>query len=252
MAVESRGLVKVEPSAKRVRAYLNGQAVVDTVHPMLVWETPYYPAYYFPQGDVRMDLLVPSDRTEHSPSRGDARYFDVMVGDRVADSGAWSYPDSPIDALRGLVRLDWESMDAWFEEDEEVYVHPRSPYTRVDILPSSRHVEVSIAGVTVADSHQPRILFETGLPPRYYLPLVDVRMDLLRPSSTTSRCPYKGTAGYWSVEVDGQLFEDIVWIYRTPLPESIKVAGLVSFYNERVDLRVDGVELERPRTQFSR
>ena len=252
MAGENRGLVKVEPSAKRVRGYLGGQAVVDTLRPMLVWEVPYYPAYYIPESDVRLDLLVPSDRTEHSPSRGDARYFDVMVGDRVADSGAWSYPDSPIEALRGLVRFDWDAMDAWFEEDEEVYVHPRSPYTRVDILTSSRHVEVLLAGVTVADSHQPRILFETGLPPRYYVPLVEVRMDLLRPSSTTSRCPYKGTAGYWSVEVEGQIFEDIVWIYRTPLPESIKIAGLVSFYNERVDLRVDGVDLERPKTVFSR
>jgi uncharacterized protein (DUF427 family) len=252
MTTESRGLVKIEPLAKRVRGYLNGQPVVDTVQASLVWETPYYPAYYFPERDVRMELLVPSDRTEHSPSRGDARYFDVMVGDRVADSGAWSYPESPLEALRGLVRFDWDSMDAWFEEDEEVYVHPRSPYTRVDVLPSSRRVEVSIGGVVVADSNQPRILFETGLPPRYYLPLVDVRMDLLRPSSTVTSCPYKGTAAYWSVEVDGKLFEDIVWIYRTPLPESIRVAGLVSFYNERVDLRVDGVVQERPKTPFSR
>jgi uncharacterized protein (DUF427 family) len=140
-------------------------------------------------------------------------------------------------------------MDVWFEEDEEVYVHPRSPYTRVDILSSSRHVEVAVGGVTVADSHQPRLLFETGLPPRFYLPQTDLRMNLLRPSSTSTSCPYKGTAAYWSVEVDGERFEDLCWIYRTPLPECTKIAGLVAFYNERVDLRVDGELLERPKTR---
>jgi uncharacterized protein (DUF427 family) len=134
-------------------------------------------------------------------------------------------------------------MDAWFEEDEPVYTHPRSPYTRVEALASSRHVRVEVDGVTVADSHRPTILFETGLPPRYYVPLTDVRQDLLRPSETQTRCPYKGTAEYFSVEVGGKVHADLVWIYRTPLPESAKVAGLVCFYDERVDLYVDG---ERP------
>jgi uncharacterized protein (DUF427 family) len=142
-------------------------------------------------------------------------------------------------------------MDAWFEEDEEVYVHPRDPYTRVDILPSSRHVEVVVNGVKVADSHQPRLLFETGLPTRYYLPLVDVRLDLLHPSSSTSRCPYKGTASYWCVEAGDQTVEDLVWIYRTPVQESVRIAGLACFYNEKVDVYVDGELQERPHTKFS-
>jgi uncharacterized protein (DUF427 family) len=234
-----------------VRAYLGGELVVDSRHPKLVWENPSYPTYYFPAEDVRQEVLKPADRVEHSPSRGQAHYFDVHAGGRVAKEAAWHYPESPLADLQGLIRFDWPAMTAWFEEDEEVFVHPRSPYTRVDILASSRHVRVEVNGVTVADSDQPRILFETGLPPRYYLPLVDVRMDLLRESATTTQCPYKGTAAYWSVDAGGELATDIVWIYRTPLPESQKITGLVAFYNERVDLYVDGELQTRPRTKFS-
>ena len=165
--------------------------------------------------------------------------------------GAACYPGSPIEARMDLVRLDWNSMTEWFEEDEPVYVHPRDPYKRVDILASSRHIQVEVDGVTVADSRQPRILFETGLPPRYYLPLTDVRMDLLRPTDTQTRCPYKGTASYWSVDTGQAVHTDVVWIYRTPLPESQKVAGLACFYNEKVDIVLDGERQERPRTPFS-
>jgi uncharacterized protein (DUF427 family) len=164
----------------------------------------------------------------------------------VAESAARHYPASPVEEVRELIRFDWEAMDAWFEEDEEVYVHPRSPYVRVDVLASSRHVEVVLGGVKVADSRQPRLLFETGLPTRYYLPRVDLRLDLLIPSTTSTRCPYKGTAGYWSVRTNDALFEDIVWTYPTPAPESVKIAGLACFLNEKVDLYVDGVLQERP------
>ena len=131
-------------------------------------------------------------------------------------------------------------MDGWFEEDEPVRVHPRDPYTRVDVLESSRHVRVELDGVTVADSRRPRILFETGLRPRYYLPLTDLRLDLLRPSDRRTECPYKGEASYFSVEVNGRRFDDVVWTYRTPLPEAQKIAGLACFYDERVDLFLDG------------
>jgi len=249
--LEAQEPVRIEAGAKRVRTYLGGELIADTIRPTLVWEVPYYPAYYFPERDVRMELLTPTDRTERSPSRGEARYFTVGSGTAGAEDAAWHHPDSPVEALRGLIRFDWAAMDAWFEEDEEVYTHPRDPYSRVDILASSRHVEVVVNGVQVADSTHPRLLFETGLPPRYYVPLVDVRMDLLRPSAKVTGCAYKGTAGYWSVEADGEVFEDLVWTYKTPLPESVKIAGLVSFYNERVDLYVDGVLQERPRTMFA-
>jgi len=249
MAEKTRG-IRVEQGPKRVRAYLAGELVADTLRPVLVWEWPYYPTYYIPAEDVRAEL-VPAGQTEHSPSRGEGEVCHIKVAGTAADGAALRYPDSPIEALRGLVRLDWNSMTEWFEEDEPVYVHPRDPYKRVDILASSRHVRVEIDGVSVADSRQPRILFETSLPPRYYLPLTDVRMDLLRSSDTQSRCPYKGTAAYWSVDTGRAVHQDIVWTYRAPLPESQKVAGLACFYNEKVDIYLDGELQERPRTHFS-
>ncbi len=243
------GSVRVEQGAKRVRAYLEGQLVADTKRPFLVWEWPYFPTYYIPAGDVRAEL-IPTGKTEHSPSRGDGQLFDVTAGTATAEGAALRYPDSPLEALRDLVRLDWGSMSEWLEEDEPVYTHPRDPHTRVDILASSRHVRIEVGGVTVAESGQPRILFETGLPPRYYLPLTDLRMDLLLPSTKQTHCPYKGTAEYWSVDTGEAVHEDIVWIYRMPLPESQKIAGLACFYNEKVDLYLDGELQERPRTHF--
>ena len=210
-----------EASPKWVRVFRGGEPIADTRAAWFVWTDRPYPHYYLPRADVRMDRLAPGD---------------------VVDEGTGD--------LDGLVRLDFGAFD-WFEEDEPVTVHPRDPYSRVDVLASSRHVEVQIDGVTVADSPQPRILFETGLPARYYLPLTDVRMDLLLPSSLETRCPYKGTANYWSVQVGGRVERDVVWTYRTPLLESIKIAGLACFYNERVDLVVDGVLQARPHTAFS-
>ncbi|GLZ37331.1 DUF427 domain-containing protein [Actinokineospora sp. NBRC 105648] len=213
------GEPRVERSPKHVRGYRGGALVVDSVAPLLVWEHAPYPTYHFPQDDVRADLVPP---------------------------GALTVPDAP--TLAGLVRVNWSAMDEWFEEDEPVYVHARDPYTRVDILASSRHVVVEVGGVRVAESRQPRVLFETGLRPRYYLPLHDVRMDLLRPSATTTMCPYKGTATYWDVVVDdtddqstthgSTTHRDVVWCYRAPLPESQKIAGLACFYDERVELSV--------------
>jgi uncharacterized protein (DUF427 family) len=243
--------IRIEPSTKRVRAYLGGEVVVDSIRPMLVWEIPYYPAYYFPVDDVRTELLHADGGVAHSPRRGDGRTYTVKAGAKEATEAAVRFEDSPVDELRDLIRLEWDAMDAWFEEDEEVFTHPRDPYTRVDILPSSRHVRVAVDGVTVAESTSPRLLFETGLPVRYYLPKTHVRMDLLEHTDTTSYCPYKGTAEWWSVRDGDNVHEDLAWSYRTPLPESQKVAGLVAFYNEKVDIYVDGVLQDRPRTKFS-
>ncbi len=247
---KSAGSVRTEPGHKRVRAYLAGELVADTRQPVLVWEWPYFPVYYIPAADVRAEL-IPAGQTDHSPSRGDAEIYHVKVATAEAAGAARRYPDSPLEQLRDLVRLDWHAMTEWFEEDEPVYVHPRDPHTRVDILASSRQVRIEIDGTTVAESSRPHILFETGLPPRYYLPLTDVRMELLRPSATQTSCPYKGTAGYWSVQAGGQLHEDIVWIYRTPLPESQKIAGMACFYDEKVDIYLDGEPQQRPATHFS-
>ncbi|GAB4051266.1 DUF427 domain-containing protein [Catellatospora paridis] len=243
--------IRIEHGAKRVRTYFNGQVVADTSRPVLVWEVPYYPAYYIPLADVRSGLLEPAGRTVQSPGLGEGDLYTVRVGDRTAEGAALRYEHSPVEELRDLVRFDWAAMDAWFEEDEEVYTHPRDPHTRVDILASSRHVRVEVDGVTVAESHRPTVLFETGLPPRYYLPKTDVRLDLLAPTATVSHCPYKGQAEYWSVRAGDTVHDDLVWSYRTPLHESRKIEGLVAFYNEKVDLFVDDVLQKRPRTKFS-
>ena len=242
--------LRLERSPKRVRVYLAGHLVADSLSPWLVWELPYFPTYYFPRQDVLAELVA-NGNSEHSARRGKATMYDVAVEGERASGAASVYADSPLEQLRSLVRIRWDAMDEWLEEDEPVYTHPRDPYTRVDILASSRRVQVRIDGVELADSDQPRIVFETGLPPRFYLPLSQVRTELLRPSATVTHCPYKGEAHYWSVEVNGTLHQDAVWTYRTPLPEAAKIAGLAAFYNERVDLMVDGTLQERPRTRFS-
>ncbi len=241
--------IKVEPTRKRIRVLLAGELVADTTEALLVWENPYYPAYYLPSADIRAELIPVG--TGSGAGLGHADVLTVKVATATADNAARRYPAAPDPRLRDCVRLDWKAMTEWLEEDEPVYVHPRNPYTRVDILNSSRHVRVEIDGVTVADSRNPRILFETGLPPRYYLPLTDIRTDLLRPSATQTSCPYKGTASYWSVDAGSGLHKDIVWIYRTPLPESQKVAGLAAFYDERVDVFINGERQDRPKTHFS-
>jgi uncharacterized protein (DUF427 family) len=235
-----RGRVRVEQGSKRIRAYLAGEVVADTTRPLLVWEKPYYPTYYFPAPDVNTDLLTEDGGLAHSPSRGDAKLLTVRAGKQKRVGAALLYEHSPFEELNATIRLDWAAMDAWFEEDEEVFTHPRDPYTRVDILPSSRHVRIVVDGITVAESARSTLLFETGLPPRYYLPKTDVRMDLLLPTASSSHCPYKGDANYWSLTLEDDVVDDIAWSYRTPLPESQKIAGLVCFYPDKVDLYVDG------------
>ena len=242
--------IRVERGAKRVRAFLAGIAVADTIRPLLVWEVPYYPTYYFPAEDVRDDLLH-VDGGGEGPN-GDGELLTVRVGEREAPAVAVRFDETASNKrLRGTVRLQWSAMDAWFEEDEEVFTHARDPHSRIDILASSRHVRVEVAGEAVAESTSPRLLFETGLPARYYLPKPHVRLDLLEPSERVTHCPYKGRAETFSVRAGGRLHPDLAWSYPAPLPESQKIAGLIAFYNERVDLFVDGELEERPDTPFS-
>ena len=245
-----RGRVRVEPGAKRIRAYLGGEVVVDTTRPVLVWEVPYYPTYYFPAGDVRTELLEADGGATPSPSRGEGRSFTVAAGGKAASGAAVRYEDSPIEELNGLIRLEWGAMDAWFEEDEEVFTHPRDPHTRVDILPSSRHLRVEVDGETIAESASPTFVFETGAPVRHYVPKTHVRMELLTATDTVTHCPYKGRAQHWSLRAGDAVHDDLAWSYPTPLPESQRIAGLVAFYDERVDTYVDGVRQERPSTKF--
>ena len=250
-AAMARGRVRVEDSPKRIRVLLGGEWIADSQNVKLVWEKPYYPTYYIPAADVRTDLLVDTGETRRSPSRGTSAVNDIKVGDRVVEGAASWYHEAEIDEIVDHVRLHWPAMDGWFEEDEEVFVHARDPYKRIDILQSSRHVVVEVDGEVVADSTSTRMLFETELPTRYYFPKTDLRMDLLAPTETETACPYKGTASYYKVTVDGTAHEDIAWWYPSPLRESERIAGYVAFYNEKVDLIIDGERLERPKTKFS-
>jgi len=247
--------VWIEPSPRRVRAWFGGVAVGDSERVLLVYEPKRLPVYWFPVADVRMDLLRPSTRPAGHADGEAARpaRFDVHVGDRVAEKAAWTYPEPDPDrvALKDHVAFYWNQMDAWFEEDDEVFVHPRDPYHRVDVLHSSRRVRIEVGGQVVAESSRPCLLFETGLPTRYYLPKLDVRMDLLVPSHTTSRCPYKGVAVYWSLRSGDGLLEDLVWSYPSPIPECPKIESLLCFYNERVDLSVNGELQVRPVSPWS-
>lgn len=240
--------LKTRDNPKWIRGFRNGRLVVDSRNTLFVWEHEYYPAWYVPVGDVAADIVV-TDLTFEGGSRGTGAIVDLQIGDVVISSAGWQHLGSP--PLAGRIRLEWESMDAWFEEDVEVFVHPRSPEVRIDVLPTSKHVRVLIDGEVVADSVRSSVLYEATLPPRYYLPQGDVRMDLLALTDTESQCPYKGWAHYWSVTVDGVMHADVAWGYRTPLPESAGVAGLVCFYNERVDIEIDGDMVAQPVTKFT-
>ena len=238
---------------KWIRGTLGGHSVVDSRDFMFVWEVPYWPWWFFDRGDIDAEL-VPStslvDGTD-SPSADGPAYFDLVVADQVIERAARGYPDSPNELLRDLVAIDFAALDHWFEEDIEVYVHPRSPFTRVDALASSRHVVVSLDGVILAESRKPTMLFETGAPARHYLPALDVHLDLLTVNSNRASCPYKGDAHFYSAVINGEVVDDIAWQYTLPRAEVLPVAGMICFYEERVDVDVDGVRQPRPVSHFA-
>jgi uncharacterized protein (DUF427 family) len=249
-----RGLIYFEDSPRRIRARLAGETVVDSRRAKLLHEHGHLPVYYFPVGEVRADLLEPTGHATHCPFKGDASYWSVRVGDRVAENAVWGYLD-PIDGapwLAGYRAFYWDRMDEWLEEDEPAIVHARDPYHRIDVLDTSRHVRVSLEGQLLAETRRARVLFETGLPPRWYFPPEDVRRELLSDSDSTSGCAYKGFASYWSAHAGETLEDDLVWTYLEPRREAERVRGYLAFFNERVDLEVDGELQERPVTQWSR
>jgi uncharacterized protein (DUF427 family) len=251
------GSVRTEPIGKWVRGYVGATAVVDSRRPLLFWEETFpVPGYAFAMDDVRMDLLHP---TSDEPAEGPfffrpkgpvSQWFDLRIDDRVIPHVAWTRDDP---ALSGMVVLSWQPglLDRWQEEDEEVRGHPRDPHKRVEAVASSRHVKVKVDGAELAETERPVLLFETGLPTRYYVPRADVHFEVLTPSDNYSLCPYKGETGeYWSVLGPPEV-RNVAWSYRAPLPAVQKVAGMVAFYNELVDLTVDGEAQERPVSPFS-
>jgi uncharacterized protein (DUF427 family) len=239
-----------DPVPQRIRAFFAGACVFDTLNAKLLHETKHLPVYYVPDEDVDGDLLEPSEKTSHCPHKGDARYWSIRAGGRVAQDAAWAYPTpiAPASFLAGHKGFYWNELDEWMAEDEHLHGHPRDPYSRIDVYPTSRRVRVLLDGEVLADSIRAKALFETALPTRFYIPPEDVRIDLLEPSSTVTRCAYKGLASHFHARGH----EDVAWTYPEPQHDAEPVRGLIAFYNERVDIEVEGEVDVRPDTQWSR
>ena len=236
----------IEPVPRRIRGQLDGATVFDTTDAVYVWEWPKYPQYYIPFEDVDKSLLVDEDHPERL-KRGSAKRYGIKAGELARPGVAHLFAGDKVEALRGLVRFDWAALDAWYEEDEQVYVHPRDPYTRVDALRSTRAVRVELDGVVLARSISPVMVFETGLPTRYYLNPTEVHFEHLRESPTASACPYKGeTTGYWSATIGDAVHQDVAWTYESPTRQLLPIAGLIAFYNDKVDTFLDGKLVDRP------
>ena len=212
----------------------------DTTDATYVWEHPGYPQYYVPRHDVRPGLLIPEGRAQHSQF-GTVESYALKVGPESRGRAAKVVTDSAIGRLKDTVRFAWDALDGWFEEEEQVFVHARNPYVRVDALRTSRRLRVEAAGVVLAETLSPVAVFETGLRTRYYVERADVRFEHLEPSETVTACPYKGTTShYWSVDTAGGRIDDVAWSYESPLAEVAAIAGLVAFYDEKVVIHVDG------------
>lgn len=242
---------RVEPAPRRVRAYLGRVKVLDTTRARYVWESPRYPQYYVPLEDVDTSLLVDEDHPQRLRF-GTARRHTLRAGDAERPGAVRVFGDDGVAGVAGTARFEWDALDAWFEEDEEVFVHPRNPYTRVDSLRSTRHVAVELDGVVLAESRSPVLLFETGLPTRYYLDPTAVDFSRLVPNATRTACPYKGrTTRYWDARVGDTVVPDAAWAYDFTTAALQPIAGLVAFLNEHLDITVDGRRLPRPVTPFS-
>ena len=239
------------PVPRRIRAVLNGHVVLDTTCALYVWEWVHYPQYYIPVADIDPVVLV-DEGHEQRLSRGTARRFGLTVGDVSRPGALRVYGEDAHFGLNGRARFEWDALDAWYEEDEQVFVHPRDPYSRVDALRSTRRVRVEIGGTVLGESASPVLVFETGLPTRYYLNRSEVDFTHLTPTDTVTACPYKGnTSGYWTAHIGDEIHPDIAWSYDFPTRQLLPIAGLVAFYNEKVDIVLDGQRLDRPATHFS-
>jgi uncharacterized protein (DUF427 family) len=259
MAVEVN---HVEPAPRRVRGFLGHELIFDTTNARYVWEIPYYPQYYIPTEDIDPRFLV-SEGAQQNTRRGTAHRHGLRAAGTERPGAVRVFGEDAIPGVPGTARFEWSALDAWYEEDEQVFVHPRSPYVRVDALRSHRPVRVSLEGVTLAETASPVLVFETGLPTRYYIDRTDVAFEHLEPSSTQTACPYKGvTSEYWSVRLGpgadnaaGSLarpeHKDLAWAYDFPTRQLLPITGLVAFYNEKLDIEVNGRPLPRPRTHFS-
>lgn len=251
----SEGPHKYQTTPRRVRGLLNGKYAFDTINAYHVWEHPYYPQY----GNSLIDKTVPAlndltrcrfyvpvssftsdaQLTKTSPVEGtkEAVHFGKLsVGDTSTER-VLIFATAP---LKDLVKVEFKELDQWFEEEVPIYQHPKDPYKRIDILNSTRHIKVALEGVTLAESSTPLFLLETSLRTRYYLPPTSAKWEYLSKSDTETYCPYKGRANYYNVKVNGKEYKDLVWYYQYPTAESAPIVGHLCFYNEKVDVWVDG------------
>ena len=252
------GPVKTFATPKKIQILFGGIYILKTTNALYVWEHPFYPQYYVPKKELLESTKhnqfefkeiedFQSENGQHVGSQ-----CTIKVGNKSTDK-VIAFSDNlsgKAEDLRGMVKIDFGIMDQWFEEDTPIYVHPKDPFKRVDILESTRPVKVSVEGQMIAKTTTSMHLYETSLPRRFYIPFTSIDASVLRPSTTKTKCPYKGDAEYYSVEINGKLHEDLFWYYRNPTLESSKVVGLCCPYNERVDIELDGEKLERPKTHF--
>lgn len=227
---------------RRLRALVGNKTVLDTTRAHLLHETGILPRIYAPTEDYALEFFTPTDTSTHCPFKGDASYRTLRVGDREVPDALWQYeaPKPEAAFLTGYAALYPDAPDAWLVEDDRVLGHLRDPFHRVDVRESSRHVRITANGEVVAESDRPRLLFETGFPPRAYVPEEDVRRELLTASETTTVCPYKGIASYRSIEVDGVTLPDTAWFYPEPIGDASGVRGLLSFLGDGVEVELEG------------
>jgi len=234
-----------QTQGKRIRVLFNGAYIADSIATELVWEHKWYPHVYIPSKDVQTKYLSEPDQQKDAPPAvnefAKSKVLKLTVDGKSTDQ-VTQVVEGP---LKDYIRFQFDAMDTWFEEDTPIYVHPKDPYKRVDVLPSTRHIEVKIDGVTVADTHVPTLLFETLLPTRYYIPKTALKWEYVEESNTITKCPYKGEANYYSVNVNGKKHEDVIWWYKYPASESLGIIGLACFYNSKVDIYIDGVKEQK-------
>jgi uncharacterized protein (DUF427 family) len=233
-----------QPTERWIHTSFNGETIASSKQVMLMIENDRELDYYFPQADTQQEYLQPSEYQEESAARGLRRFWHVVVGDKTARNAAWTYettPDRP--EFEGFIAFKWSAMTHWFEENEEVYLEPRNPYHRADLIPSTRHVVVEVDGITIAATRASFLVFETSNPIRFYFPPEDVDQQYLLETEDLSRCQYKGLAGYYSLVVNGETYTNVAWRYHQPLPESSRLKDKIAFWPQkdpRIKLFVDG------------
>ena len=252
--------LRYEPVHQRIRVSRGERLVVETTDAVLVWEPRrVVPSYAVPRDDLHAELLEvdrPPDDPDAAPPvlvpgrfgphLSDGRTVSLRVGDEVLDEAGFVLSDPDLD---GRVLLDWDQF-TWVEEAARMTGHAQDPFKYIKTLPSDRHVVVSLDGQVLADTRRAVLLLETSLPPRWYIPAEDVRVELLEPSSTHTICAYKGRASYWSV-AGHEHGRNLAWFYPDPLHDALPVKDMVCFWVERSDLTIDGVAVPRPRSVFS-